>query len=125
MRDRMALPTVLLALPLALLLCAWPSYAQAPGPPGPPDGVALLLYRLRLDSSTQYAAREFTIGAQDVRFTLHSGSVFQVLSGEGVTGLILLGRGEMQFAPGPQTEKGQLRIFGGSETLTTPFGAAF
>jgi len=83
------------------------------------------LYRLRLDSSTQYAAREFAIRAQDVQFTLHTGYVFQVISGEGVTGLILLGRGEMQFAPGPQTEKGQLHIFGGSEALTAPFGAAF
>ncbi len=83
------------------------------------------LYRLRLNASTQYMAREFTIRAQDVQFTLHSGYVFQVLSGEGVTGLILLGRGEMTFAPTPQTEKGQLRIFSGNETLTALFGAAF
>ena len=83
------------------------------------------LYRLRLDTSTQLVAREFTIQAQDVRFTLHTGSVFQVVSGEGVTGLVLLGRGEMQFSPGPPTERGQLRIFGGSDTLTALFGAAF
>src|ERR1041385_580727 len=83
------------------------------------------LYRLRLDTATQYAAREFTIRAQDVQFTPHSGNVFQVVSGEGVTGLILLGRGEMRFSPGPQTERGQLRIFSGSETLTALFGAAF
>jgi hypothetical protein len=83
------------------------------------------LYRLRIDASTQYLAREFTIRAQDAQFTLHSGYVFQVLSGEGVTGLVLLGRGEMKFAPVPQTEKGQLRIFSGSETLTALFGAAF
>ena len=31
----------------------------------------------------------------------------------------------MQFSPAPATEKGQLRIFGGSETLTALFGAAF
>ena len=31
------------------------------------------LYRLRLDASTQYVAREFTIQAQDVQFTLHIG----------------------------------------------------
>src|SRR5215470_3554884 len=83
------------------------------------------LYRLRLDASTQYVAREFTIRAQDAQFTLHSGSVFQVLNDEGVTGLILLGRGEMKFTPVPPTEKGQLRIFSGNETLTAPFGAAF
>jgi hypothetical protein len=83
------------------------------------------LYRLRLDASTQFIAREFTIRAQDVEFTLHTGSVFQVNSGDGVTGLILLGRGEMRFSPRPDTEKGQLRIFSGSETLTALFGAAF
>ena len=104
-------------------------------PDGPADSWRILainrltyvqgLYRLRLDTSTQYIAREFTIRAQDVRFTLHSGYVFQVLSGEGVTGLVLLGRGEMTFAPAPQTEKGQLRIFSGNETLTALFGAAF
>ena len=83
------------------------------------------LYRLRLDTATQYVAREFTVRSQDVVFTLHSGYVFQALSGEGVTGLVLLGRGEMQFAPAPRTEKGQLRIFAGSDTLTALFGAAF
>jgi len=83
------------------------------------------LYRLRLDASTQFVAREFTIQAQDVQFTLHTGSVFQVISGEGVTGLVLMGRGEMHFSPGPETEKGQLRIFGGSDTLTALFGTAF
>ena len=83
------------------------------------------LYRLRLDASTQFVAREFTIQAQDVQFTLHTGSVFQVISGEGVTGLVLMGRGEMHFSPRPETEKGQLRIFGGSDTLTALFGTAF
>jgi hypothetical protein len=83
------------------------------------------LYRLRLDVSTQLVAREFTIQAPDVRFVLHTGVVFQVLSGDGVTGLVLLGRGEMQFSPPSATEKSQLRIFGGSDTLTTVFGAAF
>ena len=41
------------------------------------------LYRLRIDSSTQFVAREFTIQAQDVQFTLHTGYVFQVISGDG------------------------------------------
>src|SRR5258706_3893043 len=83
------------------------------------------LYRLRLDAATQYVAREFTIRWQHVQYVLHTGYVFEVISGEGVTGLLLLGRGEMQFSPGPPTEKGQLRIFSGSETLTALFGAAF
>src|SRR6185436_18145163 len=48
MRDRLAFLFVRCALPLALALCARPSYAQAqPQPPAaPPDGVAVLLHRL-------------------------------------------------------------------------------
>src|SRR5436190_15214697 len=51
MRDRMAFPFVVrFALLLALVLCSRPSSAQTaaqtPGPPGPPDGVAILLNRL-------------------------------------------------------------------------------
>jgi hypothetical protein len=83
------------------------------------------LYRLKLDTATQYIARDFTITAQDVRFVLHTGYIFEVTSGEGVTGLVLLGRGEMQFSPPSDTEKGQVRIFSGSDTLTALFGAAF
>ena len=83
------------------------------------------LYRLKLDTARQYIARDFTITAQDVRFVLHTGYVFQVTSAEGVTGLVLLGRGEMQFSPPSETEKGQVRIFGGSDALTALFGIAF
>ena len=83
------------------------------------------LFRLKLDTARQYIAREFTITAQDVRFVLHTGYIFQVTSAEGVTGLVLLGRGEMQFSPPSETEKGQIRIFGGSDSLTALFGSAF
>ena len=34
-----------------------------------------------------------------------------------VTGIVLLGRGEMRFSPTPDTERGQLRVFSGNETL--------
>ena len=43
----------------------------------------------------------------------------------GVTALVLLGRGTMSFHPEPATEKGQVKIFAGSETLDTAFDAAF
>ena len=34
-----------------------------------------------------------------------------------MTGLVLLGRGEMRFHPAPEIEKGQVKIFCGAETL--------
>ena len=83
------------------------------------------LYRLRIDPDAQFEARDFSIDAQDVRFTLRTGTVFQVLSGDGITGIIMMGRGEMRFTPGPNTERGQLRILAGSDSLTASFSTAF
>ena len=83
------------------------------------------IYRLRLESTVQYAARNFEITAEDFSLTLFEGSVFLVDCDEGVTGLVLLGRGELRFSPAPPSEKGQLRLFSGSESLVTPFDDAF
>ena len=83
------------------------------------------LYRLRLNASTQSTVRNLTISAEDLSITLVEGSVFQIESDAGITGLILFGRGLMRFSPGPDTERGQLRIFSGAETLDAPFTSAF
>jgi hypothetical protein len=83
------------------------------------------IYRLRLNTAVQFAARNFQVTSEDFALTLQDGAVFQVECDEGVTGLVLIGRGEMRFAPKPQTERGQLRIFSGEETLATAFDTAF
>jgi hypothetical protein len=83
------------------------------------------LYRLQINASRQFAARNLTISAEDLGLMLREGVVFLVEGDRGVTGLVLLGRGTMQFSPGPETEKDQLRIFSGGETLTTGFETAF
>ena len=38
---------------------------------------------------------------------------------------MLLGRGTVNFHPAPATEKGQVKIFCGSETLETRFDAVY
>ncbi len=83
------------------------------------------LYRLSVNASTQFSARNLSIEAEDLKLVLQEGDVFQVDSADGVAGLVLMGRGEMQFTPKPEAERGQVRIFGGSETLTARFGTAF
>ena len=83
------------------------------------------LYRLSLNSTKQFEARDVTIAAEDLDLTLATGSVFVADTDQGVTGLVLLGRGEMRFHPKPVTEKGQLKIFCGAETLESRFDAAF
>ena len=83
------------------------------------------LYRLRLNVTEALAARDLEITAEDLSLTLQEGTVFRVESDDGVTGLVLIGRGEMRFSPSPLTERGQVRIFAGSDTLASPYEAAF
>jgi hypothetical protein len=85
------------------------------------------LYRLALNSARQFTARNLVIADEDLRLTLAEGSVFVAeVAGDGsATALVLLGRGEMVFAPAPATEKGQLRLLVDAETLQTPFDTAF
>ncbi len=83
------------------------------------------LHRLVLNPTRQFAARDLTIAVEDLELGLAEGSAFVADIAEGTTGLVLLGRGELRFHPTPDVEKGQLKIFGGSETLQTRFDAAF
>src|SRR5688572_10718441 len=83
------------------------------------------LFRLRVNPMMQLAARDLTINSEDFQLTLADGVAFTVEGEEGITGLVLIGRGEMRFSPTPLTEKGQLRIFAGGDTLVAPFDTAF
>ncbi len=83
------------------------------------------LFRLSLDTKQQFVAANLVIKAEDLDVTLETGSVFLSSTEVGVTGLVLLGKGEMRFHPKPETERGQVRIFSGSETLTARFDSAF
>ena len=83
------------------------------------------IYRVTLNGAKQYAARNLTISAEDLELTLQDGSLFVADIDSGVTGVVLLGKGTVNFHPAPSTEKGQVRIFSGSDTLETRFDAAF
>ena len=83
------------------------------------------LYRIALDTHQQFDARNLKIRAEDLDLTLIEGSVFKVEAGEALIGLVLVGKGEMRFRPSPDAERGQVKIFSGSETLETRFDAAY
>ena len=88
-------------------------------------GVIDGLKHLSLDATKEYAARNLVIRAEDLELRLPAGSVFVAQADGGTTALVLLGHGEMVFRPAPEMERGQVKIFGGSETLDTPFDTAF
>jgi hypothetical protein len=83
------------------------------------------LYKLRLDASRAFTARNLEIVSEDFALVLPSGDVFLVQSDDGVTGAVLMGRGELRFSPSPASERGQLRLFAGTDRLATPFEYAF
>jgi len=83
------------------------------------------LYRLTLNPLKQFTARNFTITAEDLELTLVEGSVFLCEVDQDVTGLVLIGRGDLRFHPSPETERGQVRIFAGADEVVTRFDAAF
>jgi hypothetical protein len=83
------------------------------------------LYRLAVNTSRQFDAKNFTLLAEDLELTLVEGTVFTIDTDQGTTGLILLGHGELKFHPAPETERGQVRIFSGSDTLESRFDAAY
>jgi hypothetical protein len=83
------------------------------------------LHRLVLHPDRHYAARNLVLRSVDVEVRLPSGLVFVSETPDGVTGLVLLGDGSLFFSPKPKEERGQVRIFAGSEVLDAPFTAAF
>ncbi|HZT78083.1 MAG TPA: M1 family aminopeptidase [Vicinamibacterales bacterium] len=83
------------------------------------------IYRLTLDATRQFSAHGLKVAAEDLDLTLVDGSVFVSTIDYGVTGLVLVGRGTMTFHPAPETERGQVKLFCGAETLETTFTAAF
>ena len=81
------------------------------------------LEQLTIDPATQYAAHGLTVRGEDVEFNLRDGALFVARAETGVTAIVLLGEGEMVFRPSSETERGQVRIFAGAETLRARFDA--
>src|SRR5206468_7191823 len=51
------------------------------------------LYRLGINPTKAFAARDLRIAAEDLDLTLTDGTVFVVETDQGITGVVLLGRG--------------------------------
>ena len=82
------------------------------------------LHRLVLHPDKQFAARNLVLRSVDFEVRLPAGQVFVAETTDGATALVLLGDGSIVFSPKPREEKGQVRIFCGSDTLDAAFTAA-
>jgi hypothetical protein len=83
------------------------------------------LYKIRVNTSRPLTARNLEVTSEDLVIALQDGTVYLVECDDGVTGLVLIGRGEIRFSPTSAAERGQVKLFSGSDTLTSPFEEAF
>ncbi len=83
------------------------------------------LHRLTLQPDKQFAVKNLVLRAVDFELRMAEGDAFVAETPEGITALVLLGEGSMVFQPMPKEERGQLKLFAGSESLDTPFTSAF
>lgn len=83
------------------------------------------LHRLELSSSKQYRINNLVVRGEDLTLKIPQGTAFVAEADNGATAFVLLGQGEMVFAPKPGAEKGQIRLFAGEDTLRTPFNVAY
>lgn len=79
------------------------------------------LYRLSVNPSKQYTIANLALSAEDFELRVPSGIGFVAETDAGVTGIVILGRGEMTFSPTPAAEKGQVRIYSGADVHTSRF----
>jgi hypothetical protein len=79
------------------------------------------LYRLTLSPDKEYRVVNLTMSAEDFELRVPNGVGFVAETDAGVTGIVILGRGEMTFSPTPAAEKGQVRIYSGNDVQTSRF----
>jgi Peptidase family M1 domain len=79
------------------------------------------LYRLQLNPDKEFTIENLKLSAEDFEVRLPQGLAFVAEVEEGVTSLVLLGKGDLTFSPPSAAEKGQLKIFSGTEQLQTRF----
>ena len=83
------------------------------------------LLRLRLDTTRQFAVKDLTIDAPDLKLRMASGTAFVAESPNGITALVLRGRGDVNFSPADPAEQMQLRLFSGKPVLHAPSDSIF
>ena len=83
------------------------------------------LRRLELDTTHEFAVKDFAFTATDFRLTMTEGTAFAARTVEGITALVLRGDGRMRFAPADPIERHQLQRFAKNELLDERLDAAF
>jgi hypothetical protein len=88
-------------------------------------GTLPAIHRLQLDERKQFTGRQIVITDEDLEITMSEADVFVAEASGSPTAVVVLGRGQMRFAPAQLAERGQVKLFSGSETLVTAVDSVF
>ncbi|MFL6278941.1 MAG: M1 family aminopeptidase [Vicinamibacterales bacterium] len=83
------------------------------------------LYRLALDTATEYDISNLVVRAPDLTIEVPSGRAFLASTTDGPTAMVILGRGRMKFSPPVPAERTQVRILSGHDELVEDIDLAF
>jgi len=83
------------------------------------------LYRLALDTATEYDINNLVVRAPDLAIDMASGRAFVASTPDGPTAMVLLGRGRMTFSPPDAAERTQIHILSGRDELVEEIDIAF
>ncbi|MGE5833104.1 MAG: M1 family aminopeptidase [Acidobacteriota bacterium] len=83
------------------------------------------LLRLALDNTKQFTVKDLNLELTDFTLKMPAGVAFVAESANGVTAVVVRGRGDIQFSPSDPAEQGQLRVFNGRPSLATEIDSAF
>ena len=87
--------------------------------------IATGLYRLSLNTVTEYDIHNLVVHAPDLALEMPAGRAFVAETEDGPTAIVLLGRGRMKFTPPDAAERTQIRIFARSDELDAEIDMAF
>jgi hypothetical protein len=87
--------------------------------------VATGLYRLSLNTATEYDIHNLVVHAPDLALEMPAGRAFVAETEDGPTAIVLLGRGRVKFTPPDAAERTQIRIFARSDELDAEVDMAF
>jgi hypothetical protein len=83
------------------------------------------LYRLDLSPDKEFTVENLTLTAEDFQVRLPHGIAFLAETDSGITGIVLLGKGDFTFSPAPAAERGQVKIFCGAEAFQSRFESLY
>jgi hypothetical protein len=89
------------------------------------QGALTDLLKLTLDATHQFAVHNLTFHAIDLTLAMSSGSAFLAQADDGVTAVVLHGRGGVRFDPPDRGEQGQLQAFAHQSELAVNVSDVF